>query len=389
MNQYIMTKSSLLSLFEIIDSALLTQSSALTPMPSALKTLVILLLLLSACQQPMNDDSPVRPKNVILLVGDGMGLTQMSSLYFGDEQVVHFDRFKHIGLIKTWSAKEKVTDSAAAATSFASGVKTYNGAIGLDADSMRVETILEYAAAQGMGTGLLATSSITHATPAAFYAHQPSRQMQEEIAADMLDASVDIFAGGGMKFFSEREDGENYIEKLEQQGYEINTESLMLGSELSPGTRYGFLLAPDGMPRILDGRSSFLPDATTMTLEYLSQKQNGFFMMIEGSQIDWGGHANDEMYLKTEMIDFNEVVGRVLDFAEQDGETLVIVTADHETGGYALSGGETYASTTGTFSTGGHTATLIPVYAFGPGADTFAGIYDNTGIYEKMMAQIK
>ena len=364
------------------------KSHSLRPVNSALSPL-ILLLLLASCQQPMNDDSSVRPKNIILLVGDGMGLTQMSSLYFGDEQVIHFERFKHIGLIKTWSAKEKVTDSAAAATSFASGVKTYNGAIGLNADSVRVETILEYAAAQGMGTGLVATSSITHATPAAFYAHQPSRQMQEEIAADMLEGVVDIFAGGGLQFFVEREDGENYIEKLEEKGYVIDTESLTAGSNLKTDRRYGFLLAPNGMPRILDGRGPFLPDATTMTLDYLGQKESGFFMMVEASQIDWGGHANDEAYLKTEMIDFNEVIGRVMDFAEADGETLVIVTADHETGGYALSGGESYATTSGTFSTGGHTATLIPVYAFGPGADTFAGIYDNTGIFDKMMAQIR
>ena len=318
-----------------------------------------------------------------------MGLTQMSSLYFGDEREVHFERFKHIGLIKTWSAKEKVTDSAAAATSFASGVKTYNGAIGLDADSMRVGTILEYAAEQGLGTGLIATSSITHATPAAFYAHQPSRQMAEAIAADMVTAPVDIFAGGGLQFFTEREDEEDYIQKLTEAGFVVDTQALKPGSDLSSDTRYGFLLAADGMPRILDGRGSFLPDAAAMTLEYLAQKENGFFLMIEGSQIDWGGHANDEAYIKTEVIDFNETLGRVLDFADENGETLVIVTADHETGGYALSGGETYAVTSGTFSTGGHTATLIPVYAFGPGAESFIGIYQNTGIHEKMMNALR
>ena len=351
--------------------------------------LFLVLLLLSTCQQPMEDAPTVRPNNVILLVGDGMGLAQMSSLYFGDERVIHFERFKHIGLIKTWSAREKVTDSAAAATSFASGVKTYNGALGLDADSVRVKTILEYAAEQGMGTGLLATSSITHATPAAFYAHQASRQMHEDIAADLVASSVDIFAGGGLQFFADRDDGEDYVRKLEEKGFVIDTESLELGSELSSDKRYGFLLAPDEMPSILEGRGPFLPDATTLALEYLSKKQNGFFMMIEGSQIDWGGHANDDAYIKTEMIDFNEVVGRVLDFADENGETLVIVTADHETGGYALASGDSYTSIIGTFSTGGHTATLIPVYAFGPGAETFAGIYDNTGIFDKMKDQIK
>lgn len=352
--------------------------------------LTVTLVLFAACQQPVNepatgDAAMAQPKNIILLIGDGMGLTQMSSLYFGDERTIHFERFKHVGLIKTWSAKEKVTDSAAAATSFASGVKTYNGAIGLDSDSMRVETILEYVADRGFATGVIATSSITHATPAAFYAHQPSRQMHEEIAADLVTSSVDYFAGGGLKFFAEREDGEDYVQKLRDAGVDVNTESLQVGGELDPGTRYGFLLAADGMPRILDGRGPFLPDATTMSLEYLSQNEDGFFLMIEGSQIDWGGHANDEDFLKTEMVDFNETLGRVMDFAAQDGETLVVVTADHETGGYALSAGETYAVTSGSFSTGGHTATLVPVYAFGPGAERFSGIYENTGIHDKMM----
>ena len=314
-----------------------------------------------------------------------MGLTQMSSLYMDEEKPVHFERFEHIGLIKTWSSKEKVTDSAAAATSFASGIKTYNGAVGVDADKTAVETILEYAASQGMSTALLATSSITHATPAAFYAHVPSRNMHEEIATYMLDAPVDFFAGGGKEYFAQRSDGENYIEKLGEKGITVDTTALATG-ELSTDNRYGFLLASDGMPRMLDGRGSFLPDATELALQYLDDKGDGFFMMIEGSQIDWGGHANDEDYIKTEMADFNQTIGHVLDFAEEDGETLVIVTADHETGGYALSSGETYESTQGTFSTGGHTATLVPVYAVGPGASTFSGIYDNTDVYHKMMA---
>lgn len=355
-----------------------------------MRTLIftLALVLFSACEEPEQLSPPNQPKNIILLVGDGMGLAQTSSLYFGDEQVIHFERFEHIGLIKTWSAKEKVTDSAAAATSFASGVKTYNGAIGLDADGTHVDTILEYAAAYNMGTGVIATSSITHATPAAFYAHQPSRQMHEDIAADLVEASVDFFAGGGIEYFAEREDGEDYIQKLRDAGYIVNTESLESGNELAGENRYGFLLASDGMPRILDGRGSFLPDAASMAIDFLSKKEHGFFLMIEGSQIDWGGHANDEAYIKTEMVDFNETIGRVMNFAEGDGETLVIVTADHETGGYALSAGDSYAVTSGTFSTGGHTATLIPVFAYGPGAEVFNGIYDNTGIYDKMMAAL-
>ena len=108
-------------------------------------------------------------------------------------------------------------------------------------------------------------------------------------------------------------------------------------------------------------------------------------MMVEGSQIDWGGHGNNYDYLRTEVIDFNDVLGRALAFAKEDGNTLVVVTADHETGGFALSSGENYNTLNGTFSTGGHTATLVPVYAFGPGAELFNGIYQNTGIYDKIL----
>ena len=314
-----------------------------------------------------------------------MGLTQMSTLFFGDAQTIHFERFRHIGLIKTWSATEKVTDSAAAATAFASGVKSYNGALGVDGDTARVQTILEYAASQGRSTGVLATSSITHATPAAFYAHVESRSMHEEIAAQLAEAPLDFFAGGGLQFFVDREDQLNYLEKLQENGFEVDSSRLASGN-LAANQKYGFLLADDGMPRMLDGRGSFLPDAVELALGHLSSNDQGFFMMVEGSQIDWGGHDNDEAYIITEVEDFNETLGVVLDFAEQDGETLVIVTADHETGGYALSAGESYAEIEGTFSTGGHTATLIPVYAFGPQADSFNGIYQNTDIFHKMMA---
>ncbi len=347
-------------------------------------TLCIMALSSASCQQPASTEPAVRPKNIILLIGDGMGLTQMSSLFFGDVERIHFERFKHIGLIKTWSALQKVTDSAAAATAFASGVKSYNGALGVDTDTSRVETILEYAAAQGLRTGLIATSSITHATPAAFYAHVESRQMAEEIATHLAESPVDFFAGGGLQFFVDREDEIDYMEKLQENGFVMDSTALANGG-LAPDQRYGFLLADDGMPRMLDGRGTFLPDAAALALEYLSAQDQGFFLMIEGSQIDWGGHANDAEYIVSEVEDFNQTVGIVLDFVEEHGETLVVVTADHETGGYTLASGESYEEVQGTFSTGGHSATLIPVYAAGPGAERFTGIYDNTEIYHKMM----
>lgn len=347
---------------------------------SLLTSLLFFATALTGMAQPA-----AQPENVILLIGDGMGLTQMSSIYFRDIDTVHFDRLTNIGLIKTWSTDAKITDSASSATAYSTGKKTYNGAIGVDADTMRLETIIERIHPKGIAAGLLATSSITHATPAAFYAHVASRNMHEDIARDLTHSNVDFFAGGGLKFFAHREDGRNYYNMLSHHDFVVDSTGLRQPGELDASKRYGFLLAPDGMPKMLEGRGDFLPDATTLALDYFTKKGDPFFLMVEGSQIDWGGHGNDSEYLMTEVEDFNKTIGRVLDFAEQDGNTLVIVTADHETGGFALSSGDNYNSLNGTFSTGGHTATLVPVYAFGPGADAFNGIFQNTGIHDRIL----
>ncbi len=342
------------------------------------------LVLAAGCAAPASE--PVAPKNVILMIGDGMGLTQISSLYYNDEVATsHFERFQQFGFIITTPASGRVTDSAAAGTAFASGVKSYNGAIGVDADTNRVETLVERVSPQGIATGLVATSSIVHATPAAFYAHAESRQMLDDIASQLPGSGVDFFAGGGIRFFARRSDGQVLLTQLADNGFVMDTTALAKG-ELAPPQKYGFLLADDGMPRMLDGRGTFLPDATRLAIRYLHNTDDGFFLMVEGSQIDWGGHGNNADYIFTEMADFNEAVGAALDFAAEDGETLVIVTADHETGGFSLSTGSGYGEISPTFSTGGHTGTLIPIFAYGPGADAFSGIYQNNDVFHKLVA---
>ncbi len=359
-----------------------------------MRTLLPLALLLcgvitTAAQAPMPTNKP--PQNIILLIGDGMGLAQVSTAFFYQDRPSNFERLPITGLIKTSSSSDKITDSAAGATAFSAGVSTYNGAIGVDPNEQPVPTLVELLSEEGLSTGLVATSSITHATPASFYAHVSSRSMQEDIAKQLLTSEVDFFAGGGTQFFVNREDKINYYDSAAAHGFKIDTAELSTGS-LLPEQRYGYLLAPDGMPRMLDNRGDFLPDATQQAIDHLSQNEGGFFLMVEGSQIDWGGHANDAQYIITEMLDFDKTLGVALDFAEKDGNTLVVVTADHETGGFALSAsgkksgsGSDYNELNGTFSTGGHTATLIPVFAYGPGSEIFSGIYQNTEIFHKLM----
>tara|TARA_R110002073_G_scaffold335701_1_gene528531 strand:+ start:3301 stop:4386 length:1086 start_codon:yes stop_codon:yes gene_type:complete len=335
------------------------------------------------------------PKNVILLIGDGTGLSQISSAFFFKETPPNYGRFKHIGLIKTSSSREDITDSAASGTAFASGVKTYNGAIGVATDSTEVATIVEIVSPRNIKTGVISTSSIVHATPASFYAHALNRGRYQEIASDLVASKIDFFAGGGTRFFNKRRDGRNLFNELSSKNFIIDTLALGSFNTIKSHTKIGYLLGQEHMPPTAKGRSDYLPKATELGIKFLSKDNSNFFLMVEGSQVDWGGHANDADYLITELIDFDDAIGKALDFAEKDGNTLVIVTADHETGGFTLAASKKtnaegkeysdYSEVEGIFSTGGHSATLIPVFAYGPGAEEFLGVYENTEIFHKIL----
>ncbi|MAB56935.1 MAG: alkaline phosphatase [Aequorivita sp.] len=354
--------------------------------------LLLLVLSLNSCVSVQVKENTVtkvsqeikKPKNIILMIGDGMGLSQVSAAIYYKNGKPNFERFSTIGLSKTSSASDLITDSAAGATVFSTGVKTYNGAIGVNQDTLAVPTIVEQLSTRGLATGIVATSSIQHATPASFYAHVKSRRMYEEITEFAPNSGVNFFAGGGLKFFNQRKDGKDLLTEMEGKGYKVTTDQL---PQQPSESNELILLAEDGMPKMSQGRGDFLPNATKLALEKLSKNEKGFFLMVEGSQIDWGGHDNDADYLIEELLDFDKTLGVALDFAKQNGETLVIVTADHETGGFTLaSDGSDYNKIKPTFSTTGHSGTMVPVFAEGPGAFLFNGIYESTEIYHKMMA---
>ncbi len=324
------------------------------------------------------------PDNIILLIGDGMSLAQIQAGLTANFGSLNLLEFKHIGFSRTHSASNYVTDSGAGATAIATGNKTYNGAISVGVDSVPLKTILEYAEEKGLATGLVSTSAITHATPAAFIAHSTDRDDYEAIALDFLKTDVDVFIGGGKNHFTNRKDNRNLAAELAQKGYLV-TFSMDTVRWTSSG-KLAALTVPEHNPGVVEGRDDMLPASVNTALKIVSKNRKGFFLMVEGSQIDWGAHANNTGYVAMEVIDFDKAIGNALTFAKTNGKTLVIVTADHETGGMALTNGNfNEGKISATFSTKSHTGLMVPVFAYGPGAELFQGFQQNTDIFKKMM----
>ena len=336
-----------------------------------------------------------KAKNVILLIGDGMGITQIFGTMTEAEKPMTFMQFPYTGICITSSANAYVTDSAASGTAIACGEKTDNGMIGQLPDGTDVASIRQELAEEGLATGVVATSTITHATPAAFVGHQPKRSMEEELAADFVTYQPDVFIGGGRKYFEQRKDGRNLTNELKALGYDVQSD--IEGVEASKSDKLCGLLENEALPAIItDGenrkslRGDILPRAAEKAIEVLSRDKDGFFLMIEGSQIDWAGHGNDSERVVAETIDFDQAIAKALAFAEKDGETLVLVTADHETGGLTLVGGSREEHSIDVhFSTKNHTATPVMIFAYGPGAEKFSGIMENTEIKERIEAAMK
>jgi alkaline phosphatase len=246
-----------------------------------------------------------------------------------------------------------------------------------------------------MATGLVTTCSITHATPAVFAAHVRSRNMDEEIAAQMTESGVDVLIGGGWSYFvpsgvegGRRKDERNLLDTLRARMEVVL--SIEDFRELGETERFAAFFAPRHPPEA-GKRMISLAEMTERAIAALARERNGFFLMVEGSQIDWAGHDGDAPGIIAEMLDFDEAVGVGIDFAERNGQTLVIVTSDHETGGYAVHDGSLTDSmvTESGFTSGGHTAEMVPIFAHGPGAKAFGGILDNTDIGHAMIGFVR
>lgn len=328
------------------------------------------------------------PKNVILMIGDGMGLAQVTyaRLMHNDSgSLLSMETMTSTALVMTQSANSLITDSAAAATALASGYKTNNGMINTLPDGRKVETILEAAKNMGKSAGLVTTTTITHATPAGFGAHVMSRASEADIAPQYLDSKIDVLMGGGKANFipkstpgSGRSDERDLLKEASNAGYKVAfTRDDLLNTESGKFLglfEMGYLTTVEPEPS--------LAEMTSKAIELLSANDKGFFLMVEGGQIDTMCHANDARGALKQTLDFDAAVGKALEFARNRNDTLVIVTADHETGGLSIVAPEqgSGAKLAGKFSSTGHSAINVPLFAEGPSSDRFKGVMDNTNI---------
>jgi len=412
----------------------------------------------STAEAKGNSQNNGKVKNVIFLVGDGMGTSYTSAYrYLKDDPTTKFvektafDQYL-VGQQMTYpeDPAQNITDSASAATAMSAGIKTYNNAIAVDNDGTEVKTVLEAAKEKGKATGLVATSEITHATPASFGSHDSSRKNMNGIADDYYDELIngkhklDVMLGGGTDLFVRQD--RNLVEEFQKDGYSYvtNRDDLLNNKD----EQVLGLFAPTGMPKAIDRESDTpsLEEMTKSAIDRLEEDKDGFFLMIEGSQVDWAGHDNDIVGAMSEMEDFEKAFNAAIEFAKKDKNTLVVATADHSTGGFSIGANGNYnwfgepikaakrtpdfmaeqimngesventlkqyidldltdkeiqsvkaAAETKNFTkidnaiesifnersktgwtTGGHTGEDVPVYAFGPSSDKFAGQIDNT-----------
>lgn len=328
------------------------------------------------------------PENIIIMIGDGMGLNYVSTSVIQDENSP-FKKFPIVGLSNTCSADNLITDSAAGATVISTGYKTNNKFIGVGPDEKILTTIFNISKKLNKSNGLVATSSITNATPACFYGKTNDRKNETLIAEQLLSSDVDVAIAGGTKFFLPknkngiREDNRDLISELKEKNYTVETEYNSL-IKVNDDKKLVALLAEEGLPPA-NSRNYSLKDLTKIAIDKLNKNENGFVLMIEGSQTDWAGHANDQNYLLSEMKDFTDAINYVLDFANENKNTLVVVTADHETGGMSIIEGDKSGKNLKlNFGTKHHSAGLVGVFAFGPSAINFSGVYENTEIGRKL-----
>ncbi len=325
-----------------------------------------------------SDGTAKKVKNVILLIPDGTSLPQYYAAFTANKGKLNVFNMKATGLSNTNSYNAYVTDSAPGSTAFATGEKTKNTFVGVDHMGKALAQIPDIIAEKGLVSGLISTGDVTDATPADFYAHSDNRNSSETILKDFAASKTKILIGGPTSGLSQKN-----LQNFKQAKIDVYQD---LESVRTINNRT-LVIDPLASQRITNGRGNWLSEAFDFTLNHLKDNNKGFFMMVEASQTDGGGHSNNLEQLVTELLDFDHVVGKAMKFADENKETLVIVVGDHETGGLTLLDGSLKEGWVfGHFSTNDHTSIPSSVFAYGPNSKEFTGFFENTEIFKKILA---
>lgn len=332
------------------------------------------------------DGAKKRPLNIILMIGDGTGLAQISAGFYANGGELTLTNLRTLGLVSTQSADDYTTDSAASGTAYACGQKTNNWVVGVDTEGKPIPNLPEKLAPLGIVSGIVTTDEMDGATPASFFAHQANRGMSAEIWGDLPSSSIIFFAAGSKENFERQSEATR--EAVRNRF--VVTDSL--DPALRDAPRLGYLPLASETQSMKYGRGDFLPASTIYAIDFLMRhktaRRKGFFLMVEGARIDKSCHANEFEPAVKEMLDFDKAIEAAIRFAEKDGNTLVLVTADHETGGLSLchEGNPAEGTVAGWFATSGHTPIPVPIYAYGPHSQDFIGMQGNEEVSRKIFA---
>ena len=326
-----------------------------------------------------NDGKETKVRNVILLIGDGMGVGAVNSAMYANGGTLTMTNLKTCGYVRTQSADNFTTDSAASGTAYATGVKTNNGYVGMDTERQPLQNLPEKLEPLGFACGVISTDNLDGATPASFFAHQTNRRAAEAIWADLPASHLVFASAGSSKVF----------------------EGLPLKTQEEIKAQFDVIYSPEGQEKVLDNsdklayfppsvtlpeRGDYLPATTQMAIDFLSARsKKGFFLMVEGARIDKEEHKNNYQGMVDEALDFDKAIEAAIRFAEKDGHTLVLISADHETGGVTLSRGVPEEGLIqGVFASKGHTPIMVPLFAYGPHSRDFAGTQENSDVSNKI-----
>jgi alkaline phosphatase len=340
-------------------------------------------------QPPVYTPTAGQPKNIILMIADGMGTTDLTAALIKNGDSLNMDRFPQAGFLKSWSPGDIAPDPKSAITAIATGKNVQNGYLGLDNNEKPIKTLMEYAKDKNMALGIVTTSAVTHPSTAAFLAHSSKWDDQDAIALEYLRLQPEVIIGGGLQYFGEnRVDKRNLLQEFKEQGYEVEDKAKKVGKIHSQQ-----ILALVSPQTVLDykQRKDFLTNATENALQMLYGKSGmGFFLIVENPQIGWAGNGNDINYRLGEVLDFDKAVGKALNYFGSNQETLIVVVSSHDRGGLTITSGDLKSKEVKIKWTSQSTVpALTPVFAIGPGAEHFAGMYSNTEVFEKLRSFIE